>query len=108
MPFAGAGRDPGPTAPGITAREGKERRVRRFPKKILLATDGSEDAGLALRAAVDLRARAGSELHVVHAWRTLPEDPRPDAERYERGAREVLLGQLEEIEATGEIGRAHV
>ena len=45
MPFAGAGRDPGPTAPGITAREGKERRVRRFPKKILLATDGAVAAG---------------------------------------------------------------
>src|SRR3712207_9160005 len=101
MPFAGAGRDPGPTAPGITAREGKERRVRRFPTKILLATDGSEDAGLALRAAVDLCARAGSELHVVHAWRPLPEDPRPDAAPCERGAREVLLGQLEEIGADG-------
>ena len=103
MPYAGAERDPGSTASDITAREGKERRVRHFPKKILLATDGSEDAGLALRVAVDLRARADSELHVVHAWRPLPEDPRPDAERYERWAREVLLGQLEEIEATGAV-----
>jgi len=101
LPCAGAGRDRNPTASGVTAREGKERRVRAFPKKILLATDGSEDAGLALRVAVDLCARAGSELHVVHAWRPVPEDPRPDASPYEREAREVLLGQLEEIGAAG-------
>ena len=37
-----------------------------FPTKILLATDGSEDAELALRAAVDTAEKTGSELHVVH------------------------------------------
>ena len=37
-----------------------------FPAKILLATDGSEDAALAARAAADLSERAGSELHIVH------------------------------------------
>ena len=40
-----------------------------FPTKILLATDGSEDAALATRAAADLSIRTGSELYVVHAWR---------------------------------------
>jgi nucleotide-binding universal stress UspA family protein len=40
-----------------------------FPARILAATDGSEDAALAVRAATDLSVRAGSELHVVHAWR---------------------------------------
>jgi nucleotide-binding universal stress UspA family protein len=40
-----------------------------FPTSILVATDGSEDAALAIKAASDLSARAGSELHVVHAWR---------------------------------------
>ena len=54
-------RDSVPDASGITTRKGKERRVRHFPTKILLATDGSEDAGLALRAAVDLCAQAGSD-----------------------------------------------
>src|SRR5215207_8903266 len=36
-----------------------------FPTKILLATDGSEEAKLALRTAVDLANSTGSELHVV-------------------------------------------
>ena len=80
--------------------------MRHFPTKILLATDGSEDAGLALRAAVDLCVGARSELHVVHAWRPSPDDPlavAPDPERYEREARGVLLGQLEEIGAAGAV-----
>jgi nucleotide-binding universal stress UspA family protein len=38
-----------------------------FPTKILVATDGSEDADLAARAATDLSNRTGAELHVVHA-----------------------------------------
>jgi nucleotide-binding universal stress UspA family protein len=37
-----------------------------FPTKILLATDGSEEAELAAQRAVDLAHRTGSELHVVH------------------------------------------
>ena len=37
-----------------------------FPTKILLATDGSEEAELAAQRAVDLAQRAGSELHVVY------------------------------------------
>ena len=37
-----------------------------FPTKILLATDGSEEAELAAQRAVDLAERTGSELHVVH------------------------------------------
>lgn len=39
-----------------------------FPEKILLATDGLEGTTLAARAAVDLAAKGGSELHVVHVW----------------------------------------
>lgn len=34
--------------------------------KILLATDGFEEAALAARAAVELATSTGSELHVVH------------------------------------------
>jgi nucleotide-binding universal stress UspA family protein len=37
-----------------------------FPTKILLASDGSEEATLAARTAVDMANRTGSELHVVH------------------------------------------
>jgi nucleotide-binding universal stress UspA family protein len=37
-----------------------------FPAKILVATDGSEDAMLAARAAIGLAKDTGAELHVVH------------------------------------------
>jgi nucleotide-binding universal stress UspA family protein len=41
-----------------------------FPTKILLATDGSKDANLAARTAVDLADKTGSELHVAFVLRT--------------------------------------
>lgn len=41
-----------------------------FPKKILLYTDGSEDAALAAPVVVSLANKADSELHVVHVWHT--------------------------------------
>jgi nucleotide-binding universal stress UspA family protein len=37
-----------------------------FPTTILLATDGSGEARLAARTALDLAQKTGSELHVVH------------------------------------------
>src|SRR5919112_4043701 len=37
-----------------------------FPTRIMLATDGSEEAELATLRAVDLAERTDSELHVVH------------------------------------------
>lgn len=36
-----------------------------FPTKILLATDGSEEAALAARTATDVADKTNSELHVV-------------------------------------------
>lgn len=53
-----------------------------FPTRILAATDGSEDAILALRAAADLSSRTGSELHVVYVW---PGPPLP-VTRHSAGA----------------------
>jgi nucleotide-binding universal stress UspA family protein len=41
-----------------------------FPTKILRATDGSEEANLAARTAVDLADKTGSELHVAFILRT--------------------------------------
>jgi nucleotide-binding universal stress UspA family protein len=41
-----------------------------FPTKILLATDGSKNANLAARTAVDLADKTGSELHVAFVLRT--------------------------------------
>jgi len=43
-----------------------------LPKKILLATDGSEDARLAARATVDLSNKTGAQLHLAHAWQYVP------------------------------------
>ena len=37
-----------------------------FPTRILLATDGSEEAELATLRALDIAERTDSELHVVH------------------------------------------
>ena len=41
-------------------------------KKMLLATDGSEEAELATRAAIELADSTGSELHIVYV------EPLPD------------------------------
>ena len=79
----------------------------RFPTKILLATDGSEDAVLALRVAVDLSVGSGSELHVVHAWRAFPPYSHPavavstDVGSYERAAQKILFEQLDDVDARG-------
>jgi nucleotide-binding universal stress UspA family protein len=40
--------------------------------RILLATDGSEDAAPAGRAAVDLSDKTAADLHVVHVWADVP------------------------------------
>ena len=42
------------------------------PAKVLLSSDGSEDAALAARAAVDLVNKTESELHIVYAWHSVP------------------------------------
>ncbi|HEX5915272.1 MAG TPA: universal stress protein, partial [Rubrobacter sp.] len=39
-----------------------------FPTKIVLATDGSQDAELAARSAVELAKTTGSELHVASVF----------------------------------------
>ena len=43
-----------------------------FPTKILLATDGSEEAISAAKTVADMAHKTGSELHVVHARLVLP------------------------------------
>ena len=72
-----------------------------FPNKILLATDGSEDATLAARAAIELSNRTASELHVVHVWHDVPT---PHFHSFVKAqlrqeAEEVLRKQLERIES---------
>jgi nucleotide-binding universal stress UspA family protein len=85
------------------------------PKKIRLATAGSHDAASATRAAIDLAATTGSELHVVHVWQALPPYPHPsiavatDAAFYEREAQNLLFKQLDGLEGAGvEVAGAHL
>jgi nucleotide-binding universal stress UspA family protein len=74
-----------------------------FPNKILLATDGSEDATLAARASIELSNRTASELHVVHVWHDVPT---PHFHSFVRAqlrkeAEEILKKQIERIEQSG-------
>lgn len=81
------------------------------PAKILLAAEGSEDAALASRAAVDLALRTGAKLHVVHAWHSVPSAHFESYVRaqLEQEAREVLDQQVEHIEGGGAItAEAHL
>lgn len=81
----------------------EEETVSVIPKKVLLATDGSEDAALATRAAVDIANGAGAELHVVHAWHSVPSSRFEGFIRTELGreARRLLDDQVSKIEASG-------
>jgi len=87
-------------------------------KRILLATDGSENAALAGRAAADVSGKTGAELHVVHAWQNLrPGSVPPLAwaelsrahERYKRKAAELLETEAQRVrESGGTVARAHL
>ena len=62
-----------------------------LPKRILFATDGSEDVALAARAAVDLAIEADAELHVAHAWQSVP------TTRFEAFVRSRLLAEGQDL-----------
>ena len=79
-------------------------------KKILVATDGSEDAALAVRAAIDLSNKTDAELHVVHTWRNLQPATLPAVatdeywrarKQYEQEAGELLEEQAERLRNAG-------
>lgn len=96
-------------------RKRREWMTEALPSKILLATDGSKDAELAAKAAVELSKRTGAQLHVLHAWRPLPHYAYPSITPeeyhppYEEGARKLLAEQLEQIdEAGGVVAGAHL
>jgi nucleotide-binding universal stress UspA family protein len=79
-----------------------------FPTRILLATDGSEEAQLAAKTAAELARSTGSELHVVHAFlwaRPTALDPismdTTVHEAVESRARERLKKIVRRIEASG-------
>lgn len=87
-----------------------------LPGKILLATDGFEEAEEAAGVAVELARSTRSELHVVHVG-LLPLTPpypevlgwREDLERAKHEARELLDGQTRKLEdAGGTVAGAHL
>ena len=80
------------------------------PNTIVLATDGSDEASLAARAAADLSRKTGAQLHVAHAWRHhvqalgYPTVVWTDYSYLdEREARRVLLTQVDALEAAGDL-----
>jgi nucleotide-binding universal stress UspA family protein len=82
-----------------------------FPTKILLATDGSEDAAQATEAATDLAAKSDSELHVVHVWHDVPGPYRHAFVKRElrRQGQEILDEQVKKIEEAGcTVTQAHL
>jgi nucleotide-binding universal stress UspA family protein len=92
-----------------------------FPTKILLATDGSQEAELALKSATGLAKSTGSELHLVYVeaassvfpttdWESLGGEELPT--RLDEVAKEAARTKVEEQaqrvrEADGEIAGAH-
>jgi nucleotide-binding universal stress UspA family protein len=82
-----------------------------FPTRILLATDGSEDAGLAATSSVALAKATGSELHVTTVGEGYPPHDayRPLAERSRQLARKILYEQVEKIRNLGgTVARSHL
>jgi nucleotide-binding universal stress UspA family protein len=92
-----------------------------FPTKILLATDASKEADLALQTATELAKSTGSELHVVYVeaasyvfpttdWETFGGEELPTRldEAAEEAARIKVDEQVQRIrEADGQLARAH-
>ena len=92
-----------------------------FPTKILLATDGSEEAALAVQTATDLAKSTGSELHLVYVeaasyvfpttdWESLGGEDLPT--RLDEVAKEAAKTKVDEQvqkvrEAGGEVAGAH-
>jgi nucleotide-binding universal stress UspA family protein len=81
-----------------------------FPTKILLATDGSEEATLAARTAVDMADNTNSELHVVYVGEeygypiyAVPEYEyaRTIQENLEQEVRQLLDAEVEQVKAAG-------
>jgi nucleotide-binding universal stress UspA family protein len=84
-----------------------------FPAKIVVATDGSEDAMLAARAAISLAHDPAAELHVIHVGPALVYPPRTagpptgTTEELRKEAQAVLDWQVDEITKAGERSPRH-
>lgn len=109
--------------PVLVVRGGESGRTVLLSKKILLATDGSEDAALAAQTAAGLAQQMGSELHTVYVRpRLVPHRPgyyvgpaivenaeRKEREVLEREAQRLLDAQTAEVRgAGGNVAEAHL
>jgi nucleotide-binding universal stress UspA family protein len=81
-----------------------------LPERILLPTDGSEDAIRATEAASDLARRYGAELHVVHVWHDVRGFAHDFVKReLRRQGQDILDEQVEKIRASGgEVTKAYL
>ena len=81
-----------------------------LPERILLATDGSEDAARATEAASDLARKSGAELHVVHVWHDVRGFAHDFVKReLRRQGQEILDEQVERVKAAGgDVTKAHL
>src|SRR3712207_5659181 len=90
-----------------------------FPTKILLATDGSEEAALAARTAADIAQKTHSELHVVYVGSSLEyvgmgppqvaDIPAPTQQQLSAEARQLLDAEVEQVKAAGgTVAQAHL
>jgi nucleotide-binding universal stress UspA family protein len=86
-----------------------------FPTRILVATDGSREAELALTTAADLAKSTDSELHVLHVGEVpLVYHPERHAyravyEEHEKEAQQLLEAQVQRIEgASATEAQAHL
>lgn len=85
--------------------------MNRFPRKILLATDGSENTTQATQAAVNIVRRRGSEIHLIHVWHDV-HTPHAHAfvkSELRRQGREILDKEVKRIqEQGGTVTRSHL
>jgi len=81
-----------------------------LPRKILLATDGSEDAVMAAQITADIAAMADSEVHIIHILEPLPRYAYPGVtseiyslvhNKRRRWAKELLAGEIERARNEG-------
>jgi nucleotide-binding universal stress UspA family protein len=92
-------------------RSRREAKMNRFPKKILLATDGSENTAQASKAAIDISRRRDSEVHLIHVWHDVHT---PHAHAFVKSelrqqGREILDEEVKRIgEMGGSVTRSHL
>ena len=90
-----------------------------FPTRILLATDGSEEATLAARTAIDIADKTGSELHIILVGLSvsyvgmgpleIADIPGPAQEELNQEGQRLLNAQARWVEANGgTVAEAHL